>query len=204
MSVNSKMTSIADETRSLLGISGKLGLDAMSTNLETANTEVATQEGLMEEILTTLAGKMVGGGSGGSLKKATGTFTLAEGVSHYYIDITDLGWIPDLVFVNLDETDLNYDSNPTKAWVIIDFPEVVEGGRNDYLTSGTDVIKTNLAFTFRGEKGTNVIQNGATTIHNVCINKNGKTCIRIAPASTSYPLTLGTYNWIAYKIWEEE
>lgn len=66
MSVNSKMTSIADKIRSLLGISGKLGLDAMDTNLETANTEVATQEELMGEILTSLAGKMAGGGSGES------------------------------------------------------------------------------------------------------------------------------------------
>ena len=61
MSINSKMTGIADRIRSLLGISGKLGLDAMNTNLETANEEVATQGELMEQILTALDGKSVGG-----------------------------------------------------------------------------------------------------------------------------------------------
>lgn len=63
MSVNSKMTEIADKIRSLLGINGKLGLDAMATNLETANTEVTTQEDLMEQIIDALEGKSVGSGS---------------------------------------------------------------------------------------------------------------------------------------------
>lgn len=57
MSVNSKMTAIADKIRSLLGINGKLGLDAMDTNLESANTEVLTQEELMAEIREVLAEK---------------------------------------------------------------------------------------------------------------------------------------------------
>ena len=41
MSVNSKMTSIADKIRSLLGITGTMGLDAMATNLGTEQTNVA-------------------------------------------------------------------------------------------------------------------------------------------------------------------
>lgn len=41
MSVNSKMTAIADKIRSLLGISGDMTLDAMATNLETEHTNVA-------------------------------------------------------------------------------------------------------------------------------------------------------------------
>lgn len=41
MSVNSKMTAIADKIRSLLGITGTMGLDAMATNLGTEQTNVA-------------------------------------------------------------------------------------------------------------------------------------------------------------------
>lgn len=40
MSVNSKMTAIADKIRALLGISGTMGLDAMATNLGTEQTNV--------------------------------------------------------------------------------------------------------------------------------------------------------------------
>lgn len=63
MSVFSILTSIADKIRSLLGISDKLGLVAMSTNLETANTEVLTQEELMNQIIVALEGKSVSGGT---------------------------------------------------------------------------------------------------------------------------------------------
>ena len=79
MSVNSKMTAIADKIRSLLGINGKLGLDAMDTNLESANTEVATQEELMEEILTTLA------------EKSANTGETAKPEQEKTIDITENG-----------------------------------------------------------------------------------------------------------------
>lgn len=41
MSVNSKMTAIADKIRALLGVSGTMGLDAMSTNLGTVQSDVA-------------------------------------------------------------------------------------------------------------------------------------------------------------------
>ena len=60
MSVNTKMTALADKVRSLLGLTGKLGLDAMATNLTTANTEVAAQEELMGQIITALAEKSAG------------------------------------------------------------------------------------------------------------------------------------------------
>ena len=41
MSVNSKMTAIADKIRALLGLSGTMGLDAMATNLGTEQTNIA-------------------------------------------------------------------------------------------------------------------------------------------------------------------
>lgn len=57
MSVNTKMTAIADEIRELNGITETMNLDAMATNIGNANSEVATQEGLLIEIANLLSGK---------------------------------------------------------------------------------------------------------------------------------------------------
>lgn len=57
MSVNSAMTAIADKIRTLLGISGTMGLDKMSTNLQTAVTTVDTQTDLIAQIEAALEGK---------------------------------------------------------------------------------------------------------------------------------------------------
>lgn len=57
MSVNSAMTAIADKIRALLGISGTMGLDKMSTNLQTAVTTVDTQTSLIAQIEAALEGK---------------------------------------------------------------------------------------------------------------------------------------------------
>lgn len=58
MSVNSAMTAIADKIRTLLGISGTMGLDGMSANLQTAVTTADTQADLIARIETALEGKM--------------------------------------------------------------------------------------------------------------------------------------------------
>ena len=59
-----KMTAIADNIRSLLGLTEKLGLDAMTENLETANTEVESQTEIIEQlraVISEKAGKPLGG-----------------------------------------------------------------------------------------------------------------------------------------------
>ena len=63
MSVNSKMTAIADRIRTLTGSSSTMGLDAMADQLGEANNEVSTQADLIEQILIALQGKASGGGS---------------------------------------------------------------------------------------------------------------------------------------------
>lgn len=63
MSVNSKMTAIANEVRELSGVAGKLGLDAMAFSLSDSNDVVADQAALISAIKVALEGKASGGGS---------------------------------------------------------------------------------------------------------------------------------------------
>lgn len=61
MSVHTKMTAIADEIRTLSGVTERIGLDAMATNLNAANVEVVSQTVLLEQALAAIEGKMAGG-----------------------------------------------------------------------------------------------------------------------------------------------
>ena len=61
MSINTKMTAIANEIRTLSGINGKIGLDAMATNVGEANAEISEQENLIGQIIAALENKTAGG-----------------------------------------------------------------------------------------------------------------------------------------------
>ena len=63
MSVNEKMTAIADKTRELVGLTGTMGLDAMAANLGTAVSACDSQADLIAQIKTALEDKAAGGGS---------------------------------------------------------------------------------------------------------------------------------------------
>lgn len=58
MSVNEKMTAIADEIRAISGGSEKLGLDAMAENVKNSNEEIALQKALLEQAIAALEGKV--------------------------------------------------------------------------------------------------------------------------------------------------
>jgi hypothetical protein len=62
MSVNKKMTALADEIRNLSGSNTAKGIDDMTTDVNTANTEITEQTDLIAQIAGALEGK-AGGGS---------------------------------------------------------------------------------------------------------------------------------------------
>lgn len=57
MSINTKMTALANEIRTLSGTTAAIGLDAMTSNINIANGIVDDQADLIEQIYTALAGK---------------------------------------------------------------------------------------------------------------------------------------------------
>ena len=59
--VNSKMTALADEVRALSGTTTSKSIDAMTTDVNAANTEITEQTGLIAQIATALEGKAGGG-----------------------------------------------------------------------------------------------------------------------------------------------
>lgn len=72
MSIDSKMTALADEIRELSGSNTAKGIDDMITDVDTANAEIAEQTDLLIQIATALEDKAVGGG-GTDTSDATAT-----------------------------------------------------------------------------------------------------------------------------------
>lgn len=60
------LTAIADKIRVLSGTTGAMGLDTMADHIGEANTDVATEAGLIAQIASALDGKAAGGDSGSS------------------------------------------------------------------------------------------------------------------------------------------
>lgn len=103
MSVNSKMTAIAEKIRALLGISGTMGLDAMATNLGTEQTNVTNAFTAVGNKGGTVPTSKVSGNlasainsipSGVTIQKKTGTIRTNSSGS---ASVTGLGFKPDIV-----------------------------------------------------------------------------------------------------------
>ena len=65
MSFNEKMTTIANETRSLVGLTDPLGLDDIAQNLNDANAEVDAQTYLLQQLAETVNNLPAAGEGGG-------------------------------------------------------------------------------------------------------------------------------------------
>ena len=121
MSVNSKMTAIANKIRSLLGTSGAMSLDAMATNLNiiqnnisSAFTAIKNKGGVVPS--SKVSGNLVSSinsiPSGITVQKKTGSFTLntSDGTA-----TVDCGFIPDLVVIRGVIDDSYGEANATFA-----------------------------------------------------------------------------------------
>lgn len=75
MGLNEKMTTLADEIRELSGTTTTKSIDAMTTDVDAANTEIAEQAELIAQIATALEGKAGGGVSSGP---TVGTFVVTD------------------------------------------------------------------------------------------------------------------------------
>lgn len=103
MSVQSEMTALANQVRRLSGETGALGISAMTT---------------------ALAGVTVGGGSGVTIQRATGTFALNSNGNG---DAT-CGFMPDIIFV---QGGMENGVNPISAAIV--FPEETRYTGGSYL-----------------------------------------------------------------------
>lgn len=177
--------------------------DSVKTQIQSLITQANETTGKSDADLTTAVLSLVSGfgqSSGGSLQMASGSFEITGDTNEYLLDINDLDFVPDLIFVNLDETDITYDSTPTKAWLILNLPMITE--RWNYPpTTGLGEYKTNIAFLCRGAQGTNTSALATSSI-NAVRYKDESYHVAITRSSSTYPIIAGKYNWIAYKLWE--
>lgn len=161
-----------------------------------------THATLTDGVNALIAGFGQGGGSSGAVKVASGSYTLAEDAPNMKIDISALDFIPDVVFVSLDETGITYTNTPTKRWALVYAPMLL-----DYLKIGTLPVfsRTNLAACWRGAQGTETQQTGALNTNYVGMaNGEESIYIHVSRSAGSYPIIAGTYNWYAYKIYEDD
>ena len=177
--LDAQLTYIADAIRSKGGTTDQLTLAGMVDAINAIQT----------------------GGVG--IQSASGEYSIAEDVASFNIDISDIGFVPDLVAVYLDETGMEYTSTPTKIWYLSYVPDIVDM-INAPVNGAIVYNRTNVGVLWRGAGGTYVQQTAAPATNFVGTAKN-ETGIRIhlARSAATYPIIAGTYKWFAYKIWSD-
>jgi len=183
--VSTKMTAIADKIRSILGITGKMGLDAMATNLGTEQTNV-------ENAFTAVGNK------GGTVPSSKISGNLASAIAS----------IPEGVTVQRDSGSFTTNNNGA-ATVNCGFqPDVVIVTGFTYSGSNGTMGEMQLAFVFP-EKTTTRIANMvayndtyAMIEANITISSSGFTINKMTSYDDNWSTTTlknKTYNYVAIK-----
>ena len=177
--LDAQLTSIADAIRSKGGTTDQLTLAGMVDAINAIQT-----------------------GSGG-IQSASGEYSIAEDVKDLNIDISDIGFVPDLVVVCLDETGMEYTSAPTKIWYLSYVPDIIDM-INAPVNSAFVYNRTNVGVLWRGAEGT-YTQQSAPASTNFVGTRTVETgmLIHLARSAATYPIIAGTYKWFAYKIWSD-
>ena len=175
--LDAQLTSIADAIRSKGGTTDQLTLAGMVDAINAIQT-----------------------GSGG-IQSASGEYSIAEDVKDLNIDISDVGFVPDIVAVYLDEMGMEYTSTPTKIWYLSYVPDIIDMVN---VSNAALYTRTNVGVLWRGGKGTYTQQSAPVSMNYVGTAKN-ETGIRIhlVRSAATYPIIAGTYKWFAYKIWSD-
>jgi hypothetical protein len=151
--VNTKMIAIADKIRSILGITGKMGLDAMAANLETELTNLAAAFASVEakggtvpesKISGNLATAIDGIPDGVSVQIKSGTFTTNRTSGEATVNC---GFKPDVVYITLNET---YQSKPLVG--AVDFGSL---GKDDAYISLWSSNQTYILWTIKVNRTSN-------------------------------------------------
>ena len=103
MSINSKMTALADEIRELSGTTTAKSIDAMTTDVNAANTEITEQADLITQITAALENKA--SGSGGGVQGYTVTIQLANALMSpqpFYITATSNNELIEQIIIGSD------------------------------------------------------------------------------------------------------
>ena len=176
--LDAQLTSIADAIRSKGGTTDQLTLAGMVDAINAIQT------------------------GGGGIQSVSGEYSIAEDVASFNIDISDIGFVPDLVVVYLDETGMEYTSTPTKIWYLSYVPDIID--MINVVIGGIVYNRTNVGVLWRGAGGTYVQQTAAPST-NFVGTRNSETGIHIhlTRSAASYPIIAGTYKWFAYKIWSD-
>ena len=124
--------------------------------------------------------------SGGAVMSASGNFTIETAVNTTTVDLSHIGFVPDLFVVYIEDPNLDFAGYATKAWVVMNTP----------MFQFFDV--NSMAVLWRGTKGKYAFYEGDVTKNYITASP---VSVTITGQSSSYKLQPTTYYWQALKLW---